>query len=276
MRSRPLFAASCLALAVGTSSLFGQPTPSSLPVPAAAPIPPASPTPAGADCCAPAPCPVKSFCDHFKGAPAPSCAPQPIPKITVVVPPPQVVFRPASTAGPCGAGHACVKRPAAPVAPPAAPPTAPQSYLVPQLSYALQPVVSMQAVPTVSYGVVAGPVPPVAAPYPAAPAVPAAFCPPCPTSDVDTVVRLIKLLKELAGVGLGTGLGTDSPNADTAKMIKELDAAIKQTRQDLYDLSSANHNNIASVVEALKADTKIDQKTKDSLPKVVPVGPVKK
>jgi hypothetical protein len=138
------------------------------------------------------------------------------------------------------------------------------------MSYMMQPVVSMQAVPTVSYGVVAGPPPqvaaaPVAAPcFPAAPAAPWL---PCPTSDIDTVVRLIKLLKELTGVGLGT----DSANADTTKLIKELDAAIKQTKQDLYDLSSANHNNIAAVIEALKADTKIDQKTKDSLPKLTPV-----
>jgi hypothetical protein len=141
-----------------------------------------------------------------------------------------------------------------------------QPYLVPQVSYAWQPVVTMQAVPTVSYGVAAGPV---AAPY-----MSAAPWLPCPASEVDTVVRLIKLFRELTGGGLGTS--PDPANADAARLIKELDAAIKQTRQDLLELSTANHNNIAAVVEALKADTKLDQKTKDSLPKLVPVGPVKK
>jgi hypothetical protein len=264
MPPRRLFAVTCLAVAAGTPTLLGQ-----TPPPAATTMPAPTPAPA-ADCCPP-PCPVKTLCDHFKGAPAHGCAAAPAPKITVVVPPPQVVFRPAGAPAPCAAGPLCAKRPAVPAAPLAAAPVAQQPYLVPQVSYTVQPVVTWQAVPTVSYGVVGGPAPPIAAPYMAAPAAPWL---PCPTADVDTVVRLIKLLKELAGGGLGTA--PDPANADAARLIKELDVAIKQTRQDLLELSTANHNNIAAVVEALKADTKIDQKTKDSLPKLVPVGPVKK
>src|SRR5258708_6176863 len=83
--------------------------------------------------------------------------------------------------------------------PPATPPAAgQQSYLVPQMSYTMQPVVTMQAVPTVTYGVVTGPAPPAAVPYlvpPYAAAPPAAIPGICPSlSDVESILKLLKAL----------------------------------------------------------------------------------
>lgn len=178
MRFRTIMAYSCVALVAGATSLFGQPV--QMP-PAAAPIvvgdcPPAGPV------CPPKPCSIcglKSFCQHTKCAPPTTCAPAapvhaPAPRITVVVPPPEVVFRTASqpVAAPApAAGHSCFlhkcfghkHKAAVGMGAPAAVPVGALGatpVLVPQVSYSMQPVVqqvvTMQAVPTVSYGVALG------------------------------------------------------------------------------------------------------------------------
>lgn len=281
MRLRSAFALPGFALTLCSANLMGQTA--ATPAPASPPTVTAVPT----ECCPPKscePCPIKSFCDHFKCAPINKCASAPAPQITVIVPPPKVVYK-----TPCAP-----KTPAPPLAPrtaapPAAPTAATQPYLVPQMTYTMQPVVTMQAVPTMSYGVVHGPAQPVgavpyaaaplAAPYPAAPlAAPTApQCPPCPPAaplspfgDVEAVVKVIRLLKEVSGLGTpANDSGTDLSKS-IASLDAKLDAEILKTRKDLLELSAANRDRVLKVVEALEASRNLDEQTKVKLRELLP------
>jgi hypothetical protein len=165
---------SYLALVLGASSGRAQPAPT-------------LPTPSVADEC-PTVCLPKPCCSGLFHKRSPTaCAPcektvtTPAPKITVIVPPPEVVFRTAPAPA-ASAAHVCTKCPhcakvaaapspapvyAAPAPVYAAPPqvyAAPPPVMVPQMSYQMVPTVSMQAVPTMTYGV--PPMPQCAAPPP--------------------------------------------------------------------------------------------------------------
>jgi hypothetical protein len=155
----------------------------------------------------------------------------------------------------------------------------------------MQPVMTMQAVPTVSYGVIHGPAQPVGAvpfaaaptaapfapyaaplaPYVAAPAAPQApAAPVSPLGDIDAVVKLIRLLKEVSGLGAPSNDGCADLNKQIAALDAKLDAEILKTRKDLLELSAANRDRVLKIVEALDNSRSIDEATKTKLRELLP------
>jgi hypothetical protein len=256
MRIRPILTLSCAVLAMGAANLFGQ---TALPSPSPAPVPPAVTSdcpPVSTGCCQPVgpvcppkPCSIcgaKSFCEHLKCSVPNKCAqPAVCPKITVVMPQPEVVVRPAGHPSSCCAKGAPVG--ASPRVPVGATGAA-GPILVPQLSYTMQPVVqqvvTMQAVPTVTYGVAVGVsqgvgiAPGVGVGAVGIGAVGAQGVGLGGASELD-VLLLRALLSAKANGGAGTGTGAGGAGgggigaAAPLPTIAELDAHIKALEADL-------------------------------------------
>jgi hypothetical protein len=183
-------------------------------------------------------------------APCEKHGPVATPKITVIVPPPEVVVRSAPAAAPCG--PVCTKGPlchkaAAPVAAPrpVAAPTyaAPAPVLVPQLSYQMMPVVSMQPVPTMTYGLAA-----------AAPAVPYSAPPPVSYGAVPCA--------QPPATGCGApgqfGLGSAS---------RDLDAEISRIKSELTGLNGK----LTDLANRVKTNAEWQQNLEERL-KATPEG----
>jgi hypothetical protein len=179
MRGLSVFVLSLIGLALGPSALDAQE-----PVPAGHCLPDCGPV------CQPKPCFLKSLFGHCKGGHAAPCQMHhaPAPKVTVVVPPPEVVFK---TVQPTAAPVTKTTVPTTPVA-------APRPAAVPTVQYTMQPVVqqvvtmqpvvqqvvTMQAVPTLGYVATAGVTPTVAVSPAAAPVPTAALAIKCGDKDV--------------------------------------------------------------------------------------------
>jgi hypothetical protein len=255
MRCRPVLVL-CLAVTIGGADSRAQEA-------AATPAPtPADPC---ATPCPPKPChPCLTKWNLFKCLHPAKCAPAP--KVTVVVPQPEVIVRQAPP-------KAAPPRAAVPPAPPTQQ-TVP--FLVPQTTYSMVPVVTMQAVPTVSYQVVHGTVPaqgfapvPAAAPVPVAPAA----LPPC--SDAE-FARLMKTLAAAKGAARDCDTSKEFTPKALADAHAALDAELKAEIARLEDMIKRSTLTLAdqtrAAIDGLRGETynkdEVDKKFNDLVEKL--------